>query len=140
MAMRFSLVALVFVGATALAAACSGSKDEGSDGGSGGMDGGGLLFLTGGSANAETDACAPTANAMGCVGERYQGETIPLDIYVMFDQSGSMANPESGGPTRMEAVRNAVGDFLKNPESTGLSVGIGYFGFEPLGETTCDPD
>jgi len=76
----------------------------------------------------------------GCAGEVYKGETIPLDIYVMFDQSGSMLNQEQGGVTRMDAVRAAVGEFLTDDASRGLGVGIGYFGQQPIGSTTCNPD
>jgi hypothetical protein len=56
----------------------------------------------------------------------------------MFDQSGSMLNVEQGGVTRIDAVRSAVGEFLKDPKSAGLGVGIGYFGQQPIGQTTCD--
>jgi hypothetical protein len=75
----------------------------------------------------------------GCVGELYVGETIPLDIYIMFDQSGSMLNMEQGGVTRIDAVRIAVGQFLNDPASAGLSVGIGYFGQQPIGQASCNP-
>jgi hypothetical protein len=77
-------------------------------------------------------------NDAGCSGELYVGETIPLDIYIMFDQSGSMLNMEQGGLTRMEAVRNAVDQFVHDPKSAGMGVGIGYFGYKPIGSTTCD--
>jgi hypothetical protein len=83
--------------------------------------------------------CMPKADENGCVGERYAGETIPLDIYVMFDQSGSMSSIEQGGITRMDAVRSAMNAFLHDRASVGLSLGIGYFGQEAIGETTCDP-
>jgi hypothetical protein len=78
-------------------------------------------------------------NDAGCSGELYVGETIPLDIYIMFDQSGSMLNTEQGGVTRMDAVRDAVNKFVNDPGSTGLGVGIGYFGYKTIGQTTCNP-
>jgi hypothetical protein len=83
--------------------------------------------------------CVPAAVQNGCVGERYVGETLPLDIYVMFDQSGSMSTVEQGGVTRIDAVRAAMSAFMRDRASAGLSLGIGYFGQEPIGETTCDP-
>jgi hypothetical protein len=83
--------------------------------------------------------CTLPPDSSGCVGEAYAGETIPLDIYVMFDQSGSMSNIEQGGITRMDAVRDAMAAFLQDRASAGLSVGIGYFGQEPIGQTTCNP-
>lgn len=93
----------------------------------------------GGSSSLDPPDCTPTADENGCVGERYAGETLPLDIYVMFDQSGSMSTIEQGGVTRIDAVRAAMSAFLRDRASAGLSVGIGYFGQEPIGVTTCDP-
>ncbi|HEX6276345.1 MAG TPA: vWA domain-containing protein [Polyangiaceae bacterium] len=73
----------------------------------------------------------------GCVGEFYEGESLPLDIYVMFDQSGSMLN-DVGGLTRLAAVQQATREFLREPASAGIGVGIGYFGHQPIGETRCE--
>jgi hypothetical protein len=135
--------------------ACS-SSDGGSNGTQGGS-GGGPVFNTGtggegtsgggatpGSSgrngtSGAAGSCPITVNDAGCSGELYVGETIPLDIYIMFDQSGSMLNMEQGGLTRMDAVRNAVDQFVHDPKSTGLGVGIGYFGYKPIGSTTCNP-
>jgi hypothetical protein len=73
----------------------------------------------------------------GCVGEGYEGESIPLDIYVMFDTSGSMLN-DVGGVTRLQAIQRAAEEFLRDPASRGIGVGIGYFGNQPIGSTSCD--
>src|SRR3982751_4776984 len=96
-----------------------GASGTGSHGGSsassssaGGAD---PLSSPGGSSNGTPGKCSAPSDESGCVGELYVGETIPLDIYVMFDQSGSMLNMEEGGVTRMDAVRTAVGRFLKYP-------------------------
>ncbi|MGC4095359.1 MAG: VWA domain-containing protein [Polyangiaceae bacterium] len=72
-----------------------------------------------------------------CGGADFEVESMPLDIYVMFDQSGSMLN-DVGGLTRMAAVQQAVGSFLHDPESVGIGVGIGYFGIQPIGQVSCD--
>lgn len=74
----------------------------------------------------------------GCVGETFEGENVPLDIYILFDQSGSMLN-DVGGSTRLEAVRAATEQFLRDPASAGIRVGIGYFGFQTIGEASCEP-
>jgi hypothetical protein len=65
----------------------------------------------------------------------------PLDLYIMFDQSGSMVTKDDGMTTRLQVVRDALGDFLHAPGSNGLGVGIGFFGYHPLacGCTSCDP-
>jgi hypothetical protein len=83
------------------------------------------------------------------VGEEYEGETLPVDVYVMFDQSCSMSCPISrGGPGlccmgdpngRIFPVREAMDLFLHDPASAGIGFGLGYFGYMPVGSTSCDP-
>lgn len=79
--------------------------------------------------------------APGCSGEVFEGEAIPLDLYLLFDQSGSMSTivEASSGKTRMDIVRGALDAFLRDPESAGIGIGLGYFGQMPLGATSCDP-
>lgn len=131
-----------------LISACSslaGDDDGGaSDHSSGGA---GIIVGTGGSGNTGNSS----QNGMGgsnlgtcgkvefdgCVGESFEGEHIPLDIYIMFDQSGSMLN-DVGGMTRLQAIQRAAEQFLRDPASAGIGVGIGYFGFLPIGNTSCD--
>jgi hypothetical protein len=76
-----------------------------------------------------------------CAGTLYKAKGLPTDIFVMFDQSGSMAKKDDGVTMRMDAVRNAVDQFMAAPESNGLGVGIGYFGSQPLtcACTSCNP-
>ena len=78
-----------------------------------------------------------------CAGKLYKGQSLPTDLFVMFDQSGSMLkkDEDGGGLTRMDAVRNAVDQFMMAPESSGVGIGIGYFGFHPLACacTSCNP-
>jgi hypothetical protein len=83
------------------------------------------------------------------VGTAYEGENIPLDIFIMFDQSCSMSCPISqggpgqccmGGPNpRIDPVREAVDMFLRDPLSSGIGVGIGFFGYFEIGNTSCNP-
>jgi Mg-chelatase subunit ChlD len=75
----------------------------------------------------------------GCVAEVRRGEALPLDVYILFDQSGSMSTPAGNG-TRLDAVRAAASDFLNSSQSAGIGFGIGYFGNFPLGHTSCNPD
>lgn len=86
-------------------------------------------------------SCTGLEVGPGCAGEVYEGEAVPLDLYLMFDQSGSMSTvvDEATGKTRMDVVREAVRAFLGDTESVGVGAGIGYFGHQPLGETTCAP-
>ena len=103
----------------------------GNPNGTGGSSSSGGFGATG-----NPDECG-TSVLNGCVGEFYEGESLPLDIYIMFDQSGSMIN-DVGGVTRMVAVQQATREFLRDPASAGIGVGIGYFGYQPIGETRCE--
>lgn len=126
-------------------AACSGSGDE-NGGAGGGAAGSGPIFNIPG-----TDGGNPLGGnglGAGCANSSVATEAAPLDIYVMFDRSCSMSCPaEQGGPglcciggpnPRIDQVRNAMTQFLNNPKSQGISVGIGYFGFMPIGQASCD--
>ena len=81
-------------------------------------------------------APAPDADAAGEV-----SAPPPLDLYIMFDQSGSMLTKDDGMTSRMDVVRWSVGEFLRDPRSAGIGVGIGFFGFHPLmcACTSCVP-
>lgn len=119
-------------GLTDLSAGTGGSGlDVGSSGGSGNSSSGGVD---------ENGDCQGLTVAEGCASEVYAGEAVPLDLYLMFDQSGSMATvvDEDTGVTRMDIVRQAVRAFVEDDDSVGIGLGIGYFGQQPLGETSCD--
>lgn len=102
------------------------------------------------SAIAPIDGCNPTGTSSECAGVTYEGENVPLDIYIMFDQSYSMSCDISGSSPwqdvccgegceqRIDPVRLAVDDFLSDPESSGITVGMGVFGQMELGATSCD--
>ncbi len=107
---------------------------------------------TGGTFNVGRDGgtCTIGDNGSGCTGVAYAGEVVPLDIYIMFDQSGSMCAcidpPKTNNPcpdptcnkTRLDAIREAASQFLNDPRSAGIGVGISYFGFNPIGSASCN--
>jgi hypothetical protein len=142
---------------------CSGKEepaDADSSAGSGGMfslNVGGSGFVQAGAsgpmvAKGGGNSCSLEDDGSGCVGQAYEGESIPLDIYIMFDQSGSMCNCVDpvfdmiGRPcpdkeckaTRMDAVREAARLFMADPQSQGVGVGLGYFGKQTIGKTSCN--
>jgi hypothetical protein len=131
--------------------ACSSEGDDadglGNSGGGGRSGGTGSIIVdpngkggswsSGGSGAVGDPGDCGTSVLNGCVGQFYEGESLPLDIYVMFDQSGSMLN-DVGGLTRLAAVQQATREFLRDPQSAGIGVGIGYFGHQPIGETRCE--
>lgn len=113
-------------------------------------DGSGDGDSSGGDGDGGFDGCDEAFTVGDCSGLTYEAENIPLDIYIMFDQSASMgceidAEPpwqnyccgDTCGP-RIEPVRAAVDQFLTDPQSNGISVGIGFFGNLPIGSTSCD--
>lgn len=161
---------LVAVGAAlSIAAACGGSSKSGDDdeGGADAVSGNNAVGSSavsignasngssgsggpsGGVGGSNANGCEPAPDDDGCVGTAYEGENIPLDIFIMFDQSCSMSCPiEQGGPgqccmggpdPRIDPVRTAVDQFLADPLSAGIGAGIGFFGYFEVGNTSCDP-
>ncbi len=100
------------------------------------------------SANGEGGIDGCEATIPGCTGLTYEGENIPLDIYVMFDLSCSMSctldqegcckdNPRTLAPEeewRITPVREAMRHFLEDPKSAGIGVGLGFFGDHNLSD------
>lgn len=89
------------------------------------------------------DGCNPVFGDE-CTGTTYEGENVPLDIYVMFDLSCSMSctvdqsgcckdnNPQPMNEWRIAPVRQAMTSFLEDPRSAGIGVGLGFFGDHPV--------
>lgn len=93
----------------------------------------------------QVTSCTPEPDAMGCVGQNFEAETLTLDIYVMFDLSCSMScsvdrsgccresnDPDPEEAWRIQPVREAMRAFLQDPASAGIGVGLGYFGDNPV--------
>lgn len=140
------------------ATACS---DESGGDGSNPMavtpDLGGVSFVNDGSGTGSGSTGQGTASGSGstaafeqCAGQAVSTEVLPTNLYVMFDTSCSMSCPaELAGPgqccmgdpnPRMDLVRTAVENFLADPNTSGIGVGIGYFGDLPAGMTSCNAD
>lgn len=152
------LFSIVVLGLLSCSAGCS-SDSEGDAGAGSGGSGVNYGAVTGGidlelstngsggtgptvSVSGNSNSCGSLKVSDGCVGEVFEGEGIPLDIQIIFDQSGSMATvvDEVTGETRMDAVFRAVEAFVLDSESVGLGVGLSLFGYQPIGATSCDPD
>lgn len=74
----------------------------------------------------------------GCAGTAVKAMEIPLDIFIMLDQSGSMSDTVNGGGTKWSAVTSAIGSFVTDPASAGISAGIQYFGLSPSNPAQCN--
>jgi hypothetical protein len=71
-----------------------------------------------------------------CAATTRQGEAVPLDIFVIWDRSGSMDDDVNGG-TKWDLVVAAFEAFVNDPQSAGIGVGIQYF---PLSSDSDLPD
>ena len=96
--------------------------------------------MAGGAGMASTEA-PRLSEADSCVTSRVDAERVPVDMYIMFDRSGSMLAETGAGPTKWDATREALDNFIQDPRSEGLGVGLQYF---PIGKAgvpaTCRSD
>jgi hypothetical protein len=94
-----------------------------------------------GASGAADDGSAGGAALASCVQEVQEAERVPVDMYIMLDRSSSMLSATGAGPSKWDAIRQALNAFLGDPRSEGLGVGLQYF---PLGRegvpTTCTQD
>jgi len=66
-----------------------------------------------------------------CAAEVHEGESIQLDMLLLMDGSGSMTDLVQNG-SKWSLLLSALRSFLNDPASTGLGIGLTYFGL-PLG-------
>jgi len=87
--------------------------------------------------------------APDCMGEAYEAEALPINLYIMMDRSVSMLrdlaglsdDPAPPGESRWDGVSQAIREFANDPQSAGVGVGIQFFGNDILAseELNCDP-
>ena len=121
----------------AMIAACSssGETDVSTEGAGGsGMNGAGATSGIGGNVFTASGGSGGDGGLDACAGEEHVGDLTPVDVVIMLDQSGSMSSPANGG-TIWELVTGALSDFVADPASDGLGVGLQYF---PLPDGACD--
>jgi hypothetical protein len=100
-------------------------------GGSGGA--GGNLATDGppsdaptGSGGAGVDGLA--SDQVGCAFRAYTAARAPLDLALLVDASGSMADPVTDGlQTKWQLAREALIRFVRDPGSAGLGLGLQFF-------------
>lgn len=104
----------------------TGAGGDGTGGnGAGGAGAGGLG--TGGSGGVGTGGVGGTGGSTACSGSVAPAVSVPLDLHVMLDKSGSMVVETQSGPTIWEAVEQAMTAFVNSPSSAGVGVGLQYF-------------
>jgi hypothetical protein len=108
-------------------------------GGAGGANSRGVTSLSAGSgpASAAVEACVQAAQ---------EAQQVPVDMYIMLDRSDSMTEMTGAGPTKWDAMRDALGTFLRDSRSAGLGVGLQFFPVVKVGvpdscnsDTECGP-
>ena len=130
-----------------------GSSGSGGNGGGGGQAGFAAGFIsTGGTAGAGASAGIGGGQTIdpdaACLVDSRAGEQMPVDLYFMVDNTGSMQcrtgpdgpNPcpvhngnqtivpnTGSGPTRWEAEKTGLETFINDPGNGGIGVGIGFF-------------
>jgi hypothetical protein len=81
-----------------------------------------------------SDGAAPVGES--CAKETQTARLLPVDLLLLLDASGSMAEL-AGTRSRWEMARDALVGFLGDPRSAGLGVGLQLF---PLHTFTCQDD
>lgn len=106
-------------------AACSSASSGGNNAGSGngaGTGGGVNVGGSGGGGGVNVGGSGGVGAISGCDGQVFGGELVPVDMYVMFDRSGSMK--DSG---KWSSVTNALKKFVVLPGLDKLGMGIAFF-------------
>jgi hypothetical protein len=68
-----------------------------------------------------------TCGAPSCAGSTSIASVKPVNMFIMFDRSGSMNNALSGGGTRWSATSSALSSFFTDPGSSGIGVALRFF-------------
>jgi hypothetical protein len=137
------------LGSILAATACSaggggkGVGDGGGNGGSatGGTSSGGVSGVPVGGVAGTISGASGSGAGPNCAGDLVMGQPVPLDVYIMLDISGSMLSNTGTASTKWDAVKGAIGTFLNDPASAGLSVAIQYFPLQKSGvPASCTAD
>ena len=123
LASRLSLLALFVAGAVGAAGACSATgnnssqfQSSGGTGANSGAGSGGSGSGLGGNGFAVGSGAGTTGSGNvggSCAAEPFQAQQLPLDMYIMQDQSGSMNDITAGGMTKWQAVTSALSAFVQ---------------------------
>jgi hypothetical protein len=113
----------------------TGTNTSGGQGGGGGNTG---EFGNGGFGPAGGNQTPITPEEV-CQTMTAEAEPVAVDMYIILDQSVSMAEPTLSGGTRWDAVTSAIDTFVSDARANGIGVGIDYFGIGSDEARNCDP-
>jgi hypothetical protein len=114
---------------TAFVVACSSASSSTNGTGGAGSGGGGTGGINvGGSGAISVGGNGGSGALTGCSSQLYDGELVPLDMYLMLDKSGSMDSSQNNtwGP-----VTTAISQFVDLPGLAKLGMGLGLFPAKP---------
>ena len=138
----FRFICILFVSSIwMLGAACGGEDGAGgNEPSTGGQPPGGGAPIGGDSTGGMGGTFNPSGGgdsggADTCAAEEVQAETVPLNIIVLLDRSGSMAQPVD----LWTPVEAALNDFFSDPNSAGINVSMSFFPIDsPPDNNTCN--
>lgn len=129
-------------GDTCQGAQCSGGPDGSTDIALGDPNSDPGLGGSGTGADAGSHGGSDAGSFQTCASQSTKGESLPLDIYVMLDQSWSMIDCVDGtttctvAGTKWGAVTSAIEDFVSQ-QLSNVSVGIQFFATPPVVPPVC---
>jgi hypothetical protein len=103
----------------------SGGRGETKDGGGGGT-GFGVNWSDAGAPTGGTSVTPPIEGVQTCATSSAVAKAIPLDLLLLVDTSGSMAEAFAG-QTKWQMVRAALLSFVGDPGSAALGAGLEFF-------------
>jgi len=68
-----------------------------------------------------------------CASTSSTAQLLPLDLYIMMDQSGSMSAVTGSGMSKWQSIAEALKTFMQDKSSAGIGVGIQYFPLKGIG-------
>jgi hypothetical protein len=98
-------------------------------------DDGGALFGEAGTFSGDGSVVDPDAFT-ACASDTQQATQLPLDLYLMIDTSGSMAELVAANSSKWAAVKAALTSFVQDPGSAGIGVGMQFFPVPTAGTPT----
>ncbi|WP_394849500.1 VWA domain-containing protein [Pendulispora brunnea] len=132
---KIAIVAMLAAGG--IVASCGSSGDDSSgngptgpggpgvtqdSGGGGGMNPGGGWNGGGGDGGGGYDS-----GFTACAADTQRAKPVPLSMAVMLDSSGSMWLRTQAGEFKWDAAKRALGAFVGDAKSVGMSIGLQYF-------------
>ncbi len=120
MARRGNRTATLALGVCVAAGAACGDKAAKNSPGLTTEDGGPAFMFS-------ADASLSPDALVGCAADTEQAKQLPLDLYFMIDTSGSMEDLVAQQRSKWSAISAAIDDFVSDPASAGIGVGLQYF-------------